>query len=239
MQHVDDLVEDSLELLDDEEVESELFRSVATRLYDFQSHYEATPTYFRMMETHLEHDYFLELPLEAHPAYEAHADDFESRDAGRVSPVFREPGRDWDREENPVVGYICNDQLYVEVGSSLWESIVEAGDVTGDDAEPIEPMSLHGAIATVCRIASRRGDDELPLRWFASLGFHLVQNVDLDDDALLEQLQSDDDVGTIRDVVGAIDNLEMRLAHPDTDAEAPPPELRRAHPVLEWWYDVA
>ncbi len=238
MQDVDDLVEDSLTMLDDEEIESELFRSVAARLYDFQSHYETTPTYFRLMETLLEHDYFLELPLEAHPDYEAHADDFDDHEAGRVVPIFRDPGADWDADDNPVAGYLCNDQLYVEVGSPLCQRIVGSGEIAEATLPAIEDIPFYRAVSTVCRMADRQGNDELLLRWYTTLGFHLAMNVERDSQALLDELRGDSDVQRLREIAGTIDDFEMRVAHPEVEAEAPPPELRQAHPVLQWWYEA-
>ena len=232
-----DLVEDSLRLYDEADVSDADFQAVARQLYDFESHYRSRATFFRLMDVLTRRGYFLVVPVPDHPRYEEEHEPFDSLDPGSVSPILREPGKSWDEETNPVVAYAKADDLHVERGSELFEELVDAEVLTGDEATVPDEISLYAAVAEVCEAAD--GDLDLVLRWYAALGFHLGMESGEDEDVLLEELQHDSDVARIREIVGGIDDLEMKLAHPSRDEiDVPPPPLREAHPVLKWWFEL-
>ena len=233
-----DLVEDSLRLLDEAGITDQQFRSAAAALYDFESGYVSQATYFRGMGTLLDHGYFAEVPIEEHPDWEEKAEAIGPEQAGSIEPIFREPDAEWDEDDNPIVAYLQDETMYVESGTELWERLVDAGAITDEAAEPLEPKTLYAAAADVCEMADEAGKQELILRWYVALGFHVGMDLEGDEDQLLADLQSDPDVGRLRRVVSGIDDLEMTLAHPKHKLDVPPRPLLDAHPILGWWYDL-
>lgn len=229
-----DLVEASLRALDESEVSEADFRGCARALYRFQDQYESRPTFFRVMGLLERRNYFATVPMEEHPDFEEHEDHFESSDTSAIEPVFRHPSQEWSEEDNPIVGFSHEGELYLESGTELWREVVDAGTLEGPAAEEPEALSLFDAVAQVVELADRNDDIDLVLRWYAALGFHLGMNVDAD----LDQLEDEPGLHRIRRAVGGIDDLEMKLAHPKRDLDVPPPPLREQHPVLGWWYDI-
>ncbi|MFB6350868.1 MAG: hypothetical protein ABEN55_04755, partial [Bradymonadaceae bacterium] len=127
---------------------------------------------------------------------------------------------------------------YVERGAELWEELVEAGELSGEAAEMPESVSLYEAVADIAETAEQTDDLDLMLRWYVALGFHLGMEAGEDEDALLEELQQDADVQRFRRQIADIEDLEMKLHHPSRKLDLPPPPLREAHPVLEWWFKL-
>lgn len=234
-----DLIEDSVRALDEASLTDPAFQGDVSVLYEFQSQYESRPTYFRVMEVLERRGYFVTLPLEDHPDYDEDAEAFGERNAASVSPVLRRPGDEWSEEENPVVGYEADGELYLERGGELWERCVAEGLVEGEEAEPPEERTLFRAVRDVVEVADREDDLDLMLRWYVAVGFHLGFRVDDEgeEEAALEELRSDPNLGAIRECVEEIEDLELKLAHPDRGLEVPPPALREAHEVLSWWYE--
>lgn len=234
-----DLIEDSIRRLDEAPLTDAEFHGDARRLYAFQSEYEKRPTYFRVMELLERRDYFLTVSLEEHPDFEEFEESFDQMDATTISPVLRDPEDDWEEEDNPVVGYAADGRLYVERGGELWERLVDVGALEGDDTERPADRSLYRAVRDVLDVAARREDLDLLLRWYVTLGFHLGLEMkgEGDEEERLEQLRDDPDLAAIRSKVADIEDLELKLAHPERGLEVPPPALREAHAVLSWWYD--
>jgi len=233
-----DLVEDSVRVLDEAPLTDAEFWGDVERLYDFHDEYETRPTYFRVMELLERRGYFLTVPLKDHPGYEEHREAFEAFDPASVSPVLRRPGADWSEEDNPVVGYAADGELYVARGGELWEELVGAGRLEGDEAEPPQERSLPRAVRDVVEAADRGDEPDSMLRWYVTLGFHLgFRAAEGEEEELVEELRADADLTWIRERVGAVENLEFELAHPERGLEVPPPALREAHAVLSWWYE--
>lgn len=234
-----DLVEDSIRTLDEASLTDAEFQGDVERLYEFQSEYESRPTYFRIMELLERRGSFLSVSLEDHPDYDEHRDVFDEMETTSVSPVFRDPGEEWSEEDNPVVGYSAAGDLYVERGGELWERLVDREVLEGDETDPPAERSLFRAVRDVVEVAEREGDVDLLLRWYVTLGFHLGFHVDEEDEdeELVERLREDPDLRAVRETVADIEDLELKLAHPERGLEVPPPALREAHEVLSWWYE--
>lgn len=233
-----DIVEDSLRLLDEASVDDGTFRAVARQLYEFSGHYESRATFFRMIEELVDRGYFLVVPVEEHPRFEEHREALESPGGSSVSPVFRDPSGEWDEETNPVVGYATDGELYVERGGELFDELVEAEVLEGEEAEPPGEETLFGVVAAVCEEAEQSGEMDLALRWYATLGFHLGMQAGDDEDEWLEAIDEDPGAARIREIVAQVDDLELELANPKRGLDLPPKPLREAHPVLGRWFDL-
>lgn len=230
---VTDVVEDSLRVLDEAGVSDADFRAAARALYGFQSNYQTRATYFRLMDVLERRGYFTKVPVDQHPRWEDYQQALETSPES-VAPLLRDPSKEWDADQNPVMGYVENDTLYAEVGTPLWDELAEAGAIDADSVDADPAKDLFWAVARVCQQA----DTDLILRWYATLGFHLGMESGADEDALLERLKSDPNVQQIRQAVAQIDNLELEIMHPERNLDVPPPPLRKAHPVLGWWFDL-
>jgi hypothetical protein len=233
-----DIVEDSLRLLDEVSVDDQTFRSVARQLYEFSGHYESRATFFRMMDVLVDRGYFVVVPVEKHPGYEEYREALESPGRESVSPVFRDPSGEGDEETNPVVGYETDGELYVERGGELFDELVEAEVLGGEEAAPPGEETLFGAVAAVCEEAEQSGEMDLVLRWYATLGFHLGMQAGDEEDAWLEAIDEDPGAARIREIVAQVDDLELELANPKRGLDLPPKPLREAHPVLGRWFDL-
>jgi hypothetical protein len=233
-----DLVEDSIRALDEAELTDAAFHGDVAALYDFQSQYESRPTYFRIMEVLERRGYFVTIPLESHPDYDESTEALQECDTASVSPVLRRPGGAWSEEQNPVVGYEVDGAIYIERWAELWERCVEAGIVEGVEAEPPEERSLFRAVRDILEVTDRGRDVDLMLRWYVAVGFDLGFRVDDADEegAALEELRRNPHLEAIREQIGEVEDLELKLAHPDRGLEVPPPALREAHELLSWWY---
>lgn len=238
--NVTDLVEDSIRLLDEWDEpgfgDDDFCADVRT-LFDFQRQYSTSVTYFRVMNVLVRRGYFLEVPLEDHPDWEDHSDVLEDFEPDSISPVFERPAEEWDEQENPVVAYARDTDLYVRAGTELAERLVESGAVEKDEAELPEAAPLMKAVADTCEAAVAQKDEDTLLLWYTNLSFHFALHGDADTDAQLQELKADADLGRIRELVGRFDDLEMKLGHPECPAEAPPYPIRQKHPVLKWWYE--
>jgi len=247
MDYVSDLVESSLELVDRAGgVSDGAFREVAAALYGLEARYHHTSTVFRLREMLVRRGYLVEVPLEAHPAYEEVGESLEAasrRDPSAPTPVLADPSSDWDSEENPVVGYVIDETLVVQIGSGLWRELREAGEL--DDAGEVEPPedgSLDGlvdAVDRVVKVAADAGEIEVLLGWYAALGYHLAQDAGesaIEDPA---ELTEDERLRRIRKRASEVDDLGMKMADPSAPWDMPPEALREAHPLLGWWYEGA
>ena len=233
---VTDLVEDSLRLLDEAGVSDADFQTAARTLYGFQSTYQTRATYFRLMDVLERRGYFATVPVEEHPEWEEYRDEFDAAGPESIAPVFHDPSADWDADQNPVVAYLEDDTLYVQAGTELWEALVAASAI--EQVEFDAEKDIFWAVARVCREAESHGETDLILGWYATLGFHLGMESGADEDTLLARLKSDPNVQQIRQTVAQIDNLELEIMHPERNLDVPPPPLRKAHPVLGWWFDL-
>lgn len=236
--HVTDLIEDSIRHLDVYLDDDAAFCADVRTLYDFQDRYSTRSTYFRVMPMLVRRGYFVGIPLKDHPDWETYRDELEGLEADGVSPLLEDPGADWDEASNPVVGYVQDDQLFVEAGTDFAERLVEAGAISDDEADAPEAAELTAAVDDACRAALAEDDEDTLLLWYTNLSFHFVMADDVSDDDLLERLQSDSHLRGLREMVAEFDDLEMKLGHPDCPAEMPPYPLRQQHPVLKWWYGV-
>ena len=230
-----DLVEDSLRILDEAELSDAEFRAAASALYAFESNYESRGTFFRVMDTLERRGYFATVPAVDHPRYDAYEQSFDEVRPGAIAPLLRNPRREWSEEDNPVVGYVKDETLYAEHDSELWKELAEAGEI---DAGETPERDLFWTAAEVCEAADEQGESDLIMRWYAALGFHFGMESGEDEEALLEELESNPDLERLRSVVAEIEDLEMKLLHPERDLAVPPPPLREAHPVLKWWFDL-
>ena len=239
---VNDLIEQSIRLLDESVDDDRLFCAHARRLYDFQDRYSTDVTYFRVMPVLVERGFFVKIPREDHPDFEG-SEALSQQPMDAVAPVLESPDDDWDEATNPVVGYLGDEEVYTRADSTLAERLVEAGSIEAEAVGLPEPAPLFGTVRQVCEAARAtsedRADDTI-LLWYANLSFDVAMEGGGEMDETVESLKDDDDLQALRALVAQVadGDLEMALGHPDCPAEAPPYALRQKHPVLEWWYTL-
>ncbi len=247
MDYVSDLVESSLELVDRAGgVSDGVFREVAAALYGLEARYHHTSTVFRLREMLVRRGFLVEVPLEAHPEYDDVGESLEAasrRDPSAPTPVLADPSSDWDSEDNPVVGYVIDETLVVEIGSDLWRDLREAGEL--EDASEVAPPEdesfdvLVDAVERVVEVAADAGEIDVLLGWYAALGYHLAQDAG---EAAIEEpaeLMEDERLERVRSHASEVDDLGMKMADPSAPWDMPPKALREAHPFLGWWYEGA
>jgi hypothetical protein len=221
-------------------------RSCFARLYRFQEGYDTGFTHFRVMELLREHRFAYRFPLSAHPEH-----------AGLDEFTFLHED---DDELAPIAGYVDPPWLYCDAGSDLWRRRVEAGQLTGADAEAPQAVPLLEVVLKVARAAEQDGDPELIAMWFnmgpqallvdtftrevragEALGIHpftgeeLVAPADgvLPREFSVEDLQALPQVSELRDIVRRTRAMEVEL-HYD---HRPPPEYLAESPVDACWWD--
>jgi hypothetical protein len=244
MEFLPDLIEESLTLVHRESgVSDQTFCDIAAALYALEGRYHHTSTQFRLREVLVERGYLLEVPIERHPeCHEAEAslEEAAQRDPAAPTPVMQDPTEPWDGEENPVAGFLMDDMLIVEVGSSLWRRLRDDRDLETDGPTPSsDPESFEAlaeAVDIVTRTADEAGDIEVLLGWYSALGYHATRDAGSEgvDDA--SELTEHAALRQIRERLAKVDDLAMKMADPSTAYDLPPRELRQMHPFLGWWY---
>jgi hypothetical protein len=110
--------------------------------------------------------------------------------------------------------------------------MVEAGRLTGRDAEPLRPVPMIRAVAAAATAAEAGGDRETIAMWY-NFGPHLL----LDDDEAtgantLDDVRSIDAVRELREIVERMDALSVKLAYDYQPAD----DVIAANPVDTWWW---
>lgn len=184
-------------------------------------------------------------PVNEHPDYTRCHHALDTNDKGEMGRfVYRDPCREWDADENPSVGYVHTADLseglpigryvYFDAGGELWRRFVEAGKLTGPDAEPPKELSLAEAVAAIVLAAEKNGERELVRLWLAALFWDIG-------DSDLGELQRNPFVHVVRAVAKRTDALSVRSSGELLELGCfglPTEDDERTPKSAAWWFDL-
>lgn len=195
MHLIEDLVEGSIRVLHAAAPARDRgVRDRIAELYRFQSEFDCSLTYFRVMDILVERGFSHRLPLDAHPEYGHRRDFFDGlreftalsefgNAAGETSGEHPDEAYDEDSDDEYDEqydesrwldeGYVEPPHLYCDTGTGLWKQLVATGKLVGERAEPLRSVPLPEVVLEVARAAERAGDIELIALWHA-LGWHAL-----------------------------------------------------------------
>ncbi|MEU0540391.1 hypothetical protein ABZ319_11005 [Nocardia sp. NPDC005978] len=221
---VEDLIEQSIRLLhvaspkDDRRV-----RERIATLYRYQDVYDCSFTHFRLLDILLERGFTHRFELRQHPEYSGRADYFEQLTEFTALAEI-------DPEEDPSGwledGYVDPPHLYCDAGTALWRTMIQSGQITGSDAEPLAPAPLAEVVHEVVRAAEHAGDVETIALWHA-LGWHGIT-----EDAWLDHPRDDPALAAIRDIALRTGATTFELV----SGYRPTPAYYEDDPIEAWWF---
>lgn len=220
---VEDLVSDSVALLDAQHAEGdERVCGWIAALYRFQDGFDCSFTHFRVMDALVRRGYVVRFPLDRHPDYARRRDYFESLTEFTALREFDEEADDFEGYAGWLEdGYVEPPFLYCDAGTELWRRMV------GESADPPRRTSLFAVLHAVAVAAEKVGDVSLITDWY-DIGPYLLT----DGSPVLDELQEDPDVIALRAVVhrtGA-HAAECRTGY------RPPLDAIEDDELMTWWY---
>ena len=207
-------------------------RSAYAALYRYPEQHDCGYTHFRVLQELLSARYLYERTATDHPQYEAIASALES--LGESGFVLADPSGEYDPRKNPEAGFYREGNLYFDAGSPMWQAFVDAGLLTGPDAERPRPVDILDVVAEVASLAESAGDAATVASWYPLIELELVEIEDVYDPSSVELLAENESVARIRD---AAIRMEI-LKDLDYGGALLPEEILAESPVLAWWYDL-
>ncbi|MBJ6764504.1 hypothetical protein JGU66_27350 [Myxococcaceae bacterium JPH2] len=261
MHEIEDMIEGAVRVLDRRAPTGDLSpRSQFARLLKLQGEFDCSFTHFRVMDILLARRFTYRFDVDEHPDHAARGPYL--RDLREFTFLHDNPRDDTDEgddERSAVAGYIEPPHLYCDAGSSLWRRMVEAGKLTGPDAEPPVPLPLIDVVHEVMRAAEAEGDLELiamlfglgPSTLFADThtrlirkGEHVGKNPFTGKDLYapedvvargritVEALEAEPRAARLRELVQRTQALATPLAYDSRPSE----ELLECSPINAWWW---
>lgn len=164
MHRIEDLVEETVHLIDTADLPAWQKRSILSNLFTLQSWYfDAGYTHFRVMEILLRYRFVYKINLASYPNIAA-AVIFENETRGWV--------KDSDDNHTPL-GYAVTENektwLYLDAGGKLWQRLCEQGVLLGEDQQPPEKLPVPDLIHLVLKEAEQQQQPVLMEQWYALL----------------------------------------------------------------------
>lgn len=195
MHEIEGAVEGVVLVLDESPLSGTLdMRSIYDSLARFTGRWDAAFQHFRVLAPLVKHRYTYAFPVTEHPEYERHKAYFEG--LRKQEYLLRHPDREWDRETNREVGNYCHPMeawggkyldrvpehlrdagmLYFDAGGELWQLFVDAGKLTGKDAEPPREMALEEIISMLLPEARKQNAQLLISIWYPLMAAYAILN---------------------------------------------------------------
>ncbi|WP_163866672.1 hypothetical protein [Myxococcus eversor] len=262
MHEIEDMVEAAVRVLDRRAPPGDMApRSQFARLFKFQGECDCSFTHFRVMDILLARRFTYQFDVADHPDHATRSGFFKG--IKRFTYLHDNPSDETDEaegERSPVAGYIEPPHLYCDAGSSLWRRMVDAGKLTGPDAEPLVALSLINVVEEVMLGAEAAGDTELIAMWFnlgpstlfgdmftrqIRKGELIARNPFTGTDLFatedfvasgrfsLEELQATPQAVRVRDLVRRTRALSTELAYDWRPSE----EVLAGSPAHAWWWE--
>ncbi|MBV1850638.1 hypothetical protein [Catellatospora tritici] len=170
--YLEDLVCESILVLDSRHPEpDDRLRSWFAALYACQRAHDCSHTQGRVLDVLLRRGHTYRFPIQDHPDYLRRRTFFDGLTRFRSLREFDEDADDFagyaDELED---GYVDPPWLYCEVGTALWQRMVDEGRLHGTDAAAPGRTALIDAVAAVAAAAEQDGAVELIAMWHG-LGF--------------------------------------------------------------------
>lgn len=159
MHEVEDIIEETVHLIDAAELSNEQKRNYLYNLYQLEYYFDTSYTQFRVMEILLKYQYVYKLPLNTHPDFKKKGFEFD-KDRGWVKSVDQQYSVYAQKEDDTIF-------LYGNAGSVIWQHWVDAGILTGNDKTAPAKLSVPATILTFMQLAATQQDKQLMDRWYA------------------------------------------------------------------------
>lgn len=167
MWEFEDLTEQAVRLIGQSELQPAAKREFFANLYDQQEQFDCSFTHFRQLRLLKDCGFFLRIETGQHPDYGAHSEVFDGLAVAGKSTWLNLPGDGLESgvyfsagdESDP--GGITPAGLYLDIRSSLWPRLCEAGVVTGLAAQPFERWSCHELLARLILAAAELPPSDL------------------------------------------------------------------------------
>lgn len=187
MHEYEDLIEMSVRALARSKQAKQLdLRSVFFNLYELQSLWDTSLTYFRVMDLLLEHKFFYCFEASRYPEY----DTLELSDSDWLHSIFLNPNLSWHAESNPVIAYVFKplkvsfempyiankeqDYVFIAADSLVISELVKQTVLPKEAAQAPLEMSLFDVAHLVILEASLLNDKALMAQWYALLPSFLL-----------------------------------------------------------------
>ncbi len=207
---IENLIEDTVYLIDDAALPGIDKRDCFRKLYRIQAFYDTGYTHFRVMDILLKHGFVHRIPLEAHPDYAQRKTDLER---------FEAPG--WlETDAGQVYVDLDGNQryLYVEAGDPLWERLCASGRLSTIECRPLPDIGIPKVLRITLEEAERQGAKHLLNDWYGLLVNGYVERVFDESDGFprtFEGLLSNDDFRAIRQIAQRNGVKRLRGANED------------------------
>ncbi|GLI07819.1 hypothetical protein YDYSG_38490 [Paenibacillus tyrfis] len=195
MHEIEGAVDGVVLVLDESPLSAALdMRSIYDSLARFVGRWDASFQHFHVLAPLVKHRYTYAFPVTEHPEYERHQAYFDG--LRKQKSLLRHPDREWDWETNREVGTYCHpmeawggqylDQIpehlrnvgmiYFDAGSGLWQMFVDAGKLTGKDAEPPRDIPLEEIISMTLSEARKQNEKFLISIWYPLMAAYVILN---------------------------------------------------------------
>ncbi|GAA6142626.1 hypothetical protein NBRC116584_24440 [Hydrogenophaga sp. 5NK40-0174] len=174
MHEIEDLVEDSVRLVDRSDLSRQDKISLLNALYRYQELFDTSYTHFRVMDMLLASGYVKRMALADHPDYSTHAAELEALMEG-------EEEGDWipASMEAPDAGGVYAQResgqvfVYCEAGDTCWRRLKAAGQ-TGDVPAPM-PMTVPQLVRQMTALSESLGETSLLLTWCSAFAVQVLE----------------------------------------------------------------
>jgi hypothetical protein len=227
---IEDLVSNSIRVLDACTPAEAPLRDEFAALYRFQDGFDCKFTHFRVMDILLRRRFTYRFPLDRHPDHAERGAYLRSLTEFTALRAFDDDTDDFDGWLED--GYVEPPHLYCDAGTALWRRLVDAGALGGPDAVPPARARLVEVVQAVAAGAERVGDVELIAMW------HSLGPVPLFGAVVpfaVEDLEADPAVVRLLEIVRRTGAGSVELFHD----YRPPPEVIAEDQLESWWYATA
>lgn len=143
MHEIEDVIEESIKLLDSANVQDLNLRSVAFSLYNFQAQFDTGITILRLKDILVKCNYLYILPLSS------------------LSDI--------DLSSLPEGGYKREQEVVIEAGSPAWSEFVRKGLISGENAIPPQDLDPYMLALKIMEHAINDGKPTLAAAWYKDI----------------------------------------------------------------------
>lgn len=242
MHEFEDVVEASIVVLDKNTARCSLdMRSMFGSLYEFQEMWDTGNTYFRIIDILIKHRFMYYIEAVEYPDYLKYQAIFEKFEKDSIESILEYPDQEWHPQNNPETGgYYWRGSIYFIAGSRLWQCMVDAGKLTGEDALPIQEIDLLEVVKESILAAETLGEEYLYVieYWYALLAAYLYP-WDENPAELRDRLQKNELIQEIHNVILRTEAFctehdygMLRRPQEDDDSDMEDNEF------LQWWFSL-
>lgn len=155
---IEDLIEDTVHLIDAATLPDAAKRDYLAALYGIQYYYDTSYTHFRVMHILLNHGFVYRLPLDTYPAHTTKKVTIpgwlEDETTGELARI--------EQEEDGTF-------IYVDAGSTSWKILCEKGLLPGDACNAVTPIPITRLVYHLAQEAEKQAQQTLLTQWYGLL----------------------------------------------------------------------